>query len=121
LGGRTPQDAAVDHVHARYVGDGLDRERAQRLEPRHCRPVRRGREGHRHDRARAVGLRRDLQRLRERADGRKAVTDAGRVIPRRDPHTLIDDLHDQALAVGPAPHADRPGGLSRRRRASRRS
>jgi hypothetical protein len=34
LGGSTAQDATGDDVHARDVGHALERQRAQRLEPR---------------------------------------------------------------------------------------
>ena len=77
LGGRTAQDPAADDVDARDVGHRLDRQRAQRLEPVHLRGWRRGGEGHRHDGARSIGPRCDVQRLHHRADDREPLTGAG--------------------------------------------
>ena len=103
-----PKDALPDDVQARRVRHVLDREPAQRLQPGQLRRRRRASEGHRHDGARAVGPGRDLERLDQCADERQAVTDSGRVTPRRDTHPVVDDLDDQPLAIVLAAHAHLP-------------
>ena len=109
LGGCAARDSTADDVDGGDIGHVLERQRAQRLEPRHLRRVRRGGKRHLHDRARAVRARRDLQRLRHRPDHRQALAEPGGIVTRRDAHTLVGDLDHQALAVGAAADAHRPG------------